>query len=315
MNLVVLDADTLGENDLSPLEKVANVTLFPLTSDDQVVPRARDAQVIVTNKVVISEQHLEQLPNLSLICVAATGTNNVDLQAAKDHGVTVCNVAGYSTASVVQHTFSLMTMLMANAHRYVDDCANGAWQQSPMFCRLDYPLEEIADKTLTLVGYGELGQAVARVATAYGMHVCVAERQGASSIRDGRTEFNDALKQADIVSLHCPHTDETNELINADTLAMMKPSAMLINTARGGVINEQDLADALANKVIAGAALDVLSKEPAQTDNPLVKYQGDNLLLTPHIAWASRQARDRLIAQLVSNIEGFKTGQIRNQVS
>ncbi|MFY8274321.1 D-2-hydroxyacid dehydrogenase [Pseudoalteromonas sp. SSDWG2] len=314
MNIVMLDTHTLGENALTPLEQLGHFTGYALTSPSEVIPRSKNAHVLITNKVKITKEHMQALPNLQLICVAATGTNNIDLPAARECGVTVCNVAGYSTASVIQHTFTLMSLLLNNMHRYINDCHEGAWQRSDMFCRLDYPIHELAGKQLTIIGYGELGQGVEKVAQAFGMQVVIAERQGAEP-RQGRMRFEDALAQADIVSIHSPLTEDTVNLINADTLALMKPSAVLINTARGPIINEADLAQALTNGTIAGAALDVLSEEPARSDNPLLEYTGSNLLLTPHTAWASHQARDRLIAQIALNITAFTHGESRNLVS
>ncbi|MCG7570144.1 D-2-hydroxyacid dehydrogenase [Pseudoalteromonas sp. CNC9-20] len=314
MNIVLLDAKTLGDNSLAPLEQLGDFHSYELTEPQSVVTRCQDAEVIISNKVVINAEHMQSLPKLKLICVAATGTNNIDLQAAAEQGITVCNVAGYSTASVVQHTFALLNALLGNIHRYINDCHHGAWQQSDMFCRLDYAIEELADKTLAIIGYGELGQAVARVAEAFAMKVIVAERKG-QPVREGRVSFEQALQNADVVSIHSPLTPQTQQLFNADAFALMKPSAVLINTARGPIIDEQALVAALEQGDIAGAALDVLTREPATADNPLIAYQGHNLLLTPHIAWASRQARDRLIEQLAKNIIGFANGEIRNQVS
>ncbi len=314
MKIVMLDKDTLGNNSLAPIESLGEFIAYPLTDSQEVVPRLNNAQVVITNKAKINRDHMLALPELKLICVAATGTNNIDIAAANELGIAVCNVAGYSTSSLIQHTFTMMSLLLGNMHRYIQDTAQGAWQRSEMFCRLDYPINELAGKTLSIIGFGELGQGVAKVASAFGMEVLIAERQGEVP-RAGRVSFEDALQRGDIVSIHCPLTAHTTALINKQTLAMMKPSAVLINTARGPIINEADLADALANGVIAGAALDVLSEEPPQASNPLIKYQGDNLLLTPHTAWASSQARDRLIAQLALNISAFEGGKIRNQIS
>ncbi len=314
MKIVMLDMDTLGDNSLAPIESLGEFIAYPLTDSQEVVPRLKKAQVVITNKAKINREHMLALPELKLICVAATGTNNIDIAAANELGISVCNVAGYSTSSLIQHTFTMMSLLLGNMHRYIQDTAQGAWQRSEMFCRLDYPINELAGKTLSIVGFGELGQGVAKVASAFGMEVLIAERQGQAP-RAGRVSFEDALQHGDIVSIHCPLTADTTGLINKQTLATMKHSAVLINTARGPIINEADLADALANGVIAGAALDVLSEEPPQSSNPLIQYRGDNLLLTPHTAWASSQARDRLIAQLALNIRAYTSGKIRNQIS
>ena len=313
MNITVLDAATLANTSLDALAQLGKLTCYDLTAKEQVVERCQDADVVVSNKVVINQHAMSKLPNLKLICVAATGTNNIDLGAAKEHGIAVTNVAGYSTPSVVQHTFTLITNLLGNTHRYINDCQQGLWQQSPMFCRLDYSFNEIAGKTLAIVGYGSLGKAVADVARAFGANVIISERKGQTP-REGRVSFNDALTTADIISVHCPLTDETRNQIAAAELSMMKPSAIIINTARGGIINEADLADALANNVIAGAGVDVLSKEPAEQENPLALYKGANLLLTPHIAWASQESIVRLVNEIALNIQAFNQGEMRNRL-
>ena len=313
MNITVLDTATLANTSLDALAQLGKLTCYDLTAQEQVVERCQDADVVVSNKVVIDQHAMSKLPNLKLICVAATGTNNIDLVAAKEHNIAVTNVAGYSTPSVVQHTFTLITNLLGNTHRYINDCQQGLWQQSPMFCRLDYSFNEIAGKTLAIVGYGSLGKAVADVARAFGANVIISERKGQTP-REGRVSFNDALTTADIISVHCPLTDETRNQIAAAELSMMKPSAIIINTARGGIINEADLADALANNIIAGAGVDVLSKEPAEQENPLALYKGANLLLTPHIAWASQESIVRLVNEIALNIQAFNQGEARNRL-
>jgi len=313
MNITVLDAATLANTSLDALAQLGKLTCYDLTAKEQVVERCQDADIVISNKVVIDQHAMSKLPNLKLICVAATGTNNIDLVAAKEHNIAVTNVAGYSTPSVVQHTFTLITNLLGNTHRYINDCQQGLWQQSPMFCRLDYSFNEIAGKTLAIVGYGSLGKAVADVARAFGANVIISERKGQTP-REGRVSFNDALTTADIISVHCPLTDETRNQIAAAELSMMKPSAIIINTARGGIINEADLADALANNIIAGAGVDVLSKEPAEQENPLALYKGANLLLTPHIAWASQESIVRLVNEIALNIQAFNQGEARNRL-
>ena len=313
MNITVLDAATLANTSLDALAQLGKLTCYDLTAKEQVVERCQDADIVISNKVVIDQNAMSKLTNLKLICVAATGTNNIDLSAAKEHNIAVTNVAGYSTPSVVQHTFTLITNLLGNTHRYINDCQQGLWQQSPMFCRLDYSFNEIAGKTLAIVGYGSLGKAVADVARAFGANVIISERKGQTP-REGRVSFNDALTTADIISVHCPLTDETRNQIAAAELSMMKPSAIIINTARGGIINEADLADALANNIIAGAGVDVLSKEPAEQENPLALYKGANLLLTPHIAWASQESIVRLVNEIALNIQAFNLGETRNRL-
>jgi len=313
MNITILDTATLANTPLSSIENLGALTRFDLTTAENVVKHSQDAEILISNKVVINRDTMSQLPKLKLICVAATGTNNIDLEAAKELNIGVTNVAGYSTPSVVQHTFALITNLLGNTHRYIDDCQQGAWQSSNMFCRLDYSFEDMSDKTLAIIGHGSLGKAVAQVAQAFGLKVIIAERKG-SPIREGRTEFSQAISEADIISVHCPLTEQSRDLISTTELKMMKPSAILINTARGGIINEADLAQALANNDIAGAGVDVLTKEPAQKDNPLAQYNGNNLLLTPHIAWASKQSIARLVAEIAENIKAYQQNEKRNRL-
>ncbi|WP_046005543.1 D-2-hydroxyacid dehydrogenase [Pseudoalteromonas rubra] len=314
MNIVVLDAATLAGVSLDPLRKFGTVTEYDTTSAEQLMSRIQSAEVVVTNKVVLNADTLSQLPNLRLICVAATGTNNIDLEAARAHNIAVTNVAGYSTPSVVLHTFTLLGNLMSNIHRYAQDCANGAWQRSDLFCRLDYPIHDLSGKRFVIVGYGNLGQAVAKVASAFGAEVVIAERPGQETVRAERVEFTEALRSADIVSIHCPLTDTTRDLFDADTLALLPAHAILLNTARGGIVNEQALADVLASKQLLGAGVDVLSVEPAAADNPLVQYQGNNLLLTPHTAWASQESITRLIQGIAENIDSFLQGREHNRL-
>lgn len=314
MKIVILDYATIENGDLLPLNEIsAHITTFDNTHQSQVVERCDGFDVVITNKVVINQDALSKLNTVKLICIAATGTNNVDLVAAKQQGIAVTNVAGYSTASVVQHTFALLFNLLGNTHKYIADCKNGQWQQAQHFCFLDHPINEVAGLKMALIGYGDLGSAVAKAASAFGIEVLISERKN-SPVREGRVAFEEALKHGDIISIHCPLNDDTKNLISTNEFALMKPNAVLINTARGGIVNESALANALIHKKIAGAAIDVLSKEPAEDSNPLIQYKGNNLLLTPHIAWASRQSISRLIQQIALNIEAFQVGQIRNRV-
>ena len=313
MKITILDNATLAKTSLTCIEELGELTTYELTSPEQVVAHSQGADVLITNKVVLNRDTISQLKTLKLICVSATGTNNVDLNAAEEFGIAVTNVAGYSTPSVVQHTFSLVTNLLGNTHRYQRDCQQGAWQKSEMFCRLDYSFNDLQGKTFAIIGGGTLGKGVATVAQAFGANVVVAERKGASC-REGRTPFEEVLKTADIISVHCPLTDETRDLISLDELKMMKPSSIIINTARGGIINEADLATALEQNLIAGAGVDVLTKEPAEPSNPLANCTGENLLLTPHIAWASTESIVRLINEVSLNIAAFTNGESRNRL-
>ena len=314
MKIVILDYATIENGDLLPLNEISShITTFDNTHQSQVVERCNGFDVVITNKVIINQDALSKLNTVKLICIAATGTNNVDLVAAKQQDIAVTNVAGYSTASVVQHTFALLFNLLGNTHKYIADCKNGQWQQAQHFCFLDHPINEVAGLKMALIGYGDLGSAVAKAASAFGIEVLISERKN-SPVREGRVAFEEALKHGDIISIHCPLNDDTKNLISTNEFALMKPNAVLINTARGGIVNESALANALIHKKIAGAATDVLSKEPAEDSNPLIQYKGNNLLLTPHIAWASRQSISRLIQQIALNIEAFQVGQIRNRV-
>ncbi|NRA53632.1 MAG: D-2-hydroxyacid dehydrogenase [Gammaproteobacteria bacterium] len=308
-NAVVLDRDTLGQDvNLTSLSALfTHCDIHSLTPAAQVVERCQGAQVIITNKVQLSRAVLSQLPALKLIAVAATGTNNIDLEAAEELAITVINVQGYAGPSVAQHAFSLILQLTNQARQYQTFINDGLWQKSAFFCNLDYPMIELAGKKFGLVGFGSLGQATAKLAQAFGMKLLIAERPGATTIREERVSFEQMLQHADIVSLHCPQTKETEQLINRDSLKLMKSSALLINTARGGLINEPDLVAALINGDIAGAALDVLSTEPPVAGNCLLDYQGANLVITPHIAWASVEARQRLVDLLTAKITTYIT--------
>ncbi|MGB1293201.1 MAG: D-2-hydroxyacid dehydrogenase [Pseudoalteromonas sp.] len=313
MNITLLDSATLAQTPLTPFESLGNFTHHPLTTPEQVLQHSAGANVLITNKVKLNRESMRMLPDLKLICVAATGTNNIDLIAAKELGIAVTNVAGYSTPSVIQHTFTLITNLLGQTHRYAADCKQGLWQKSQMFCRLDYNINEIAGKTLAIIGHGALGEGVANVAKAFGANVIVSERKNRSP-REGRVEFYQAIKSADIISIHCPLNDDTLNLIGTEELMMMKPNALLINTARGGIVNEAQLCEALDNNVIAGAGFDVLTNEPAQSTNPLANYKKDNLILTPHIAWASKESIIRLVNEICLNINAYREDKHRNRL-
>ena len=317
MRAVFLDIDTLDCGDLS-LDglkgAVSSWHSYGSTSPSQVVERLRDAEVAISNKVVLDAKVLAELPDLKLICVAATGYNNVDLQAARERGVTVCNVRGYSTPSVVQQMFAMLLGLCRKLPQYQRAVAQGEWQRSEQFCLLDYQMTELNGKTLGIVGYGALGQAVAMVAECFGMRVLLAQRAGGEP-QPGRLPLHELLPQLDVLSLHCPLTSETTNLIGPEQLALMKPGAMLINTARGGIVDEAALADALRSGHLAGAGVDVLAQEPPRADNPLLMADVPNLILTPHVAWASVEARQRLSDELQANIVAFCSGEPRNVVN
>lgn len=317
LNAAFLDYGSLDMNDLdfSSLQACFDdLQLYSATTPDQVIPRLKDVQVAITNKVVINAEALTQLPKLKLILVSATGTNNVDLSAAKAQGIMVCNCQGYGTASVAQHTLTLMLALATSLLRYDHAVAQGRWQQASQFCFLDYPIIELSGKTLGIVGYGELGQEVARLAQAFGMKILIANLPQRPK-HEGRLELDELLPQVDFLSLHCPLTEYTQHLIDAQAFALMKPSAFLINCARGGIVHEQALLDALKQGEIAGAATDVLSVEPPKNGHPLLEAQLSNLIITPHSAWGSVQSRQRMVEQLAENAKAFSRGQIIRQVN
>lgn len=315
---VLLDRETLdlGDLDLSDLERAAGgLTSYDRTTPEQVVERIGTASVVIVNKVVLNAEVLEACPSIRLICVIATGVNNIDTAAAAERGITVVNCRAYGTESVAQHTLTLMLALATSLMPYRDAVRAGRWEQAPNFCFLDYPIVELAGRALLIVGHGELGSAVGRLAEAFGMTVLIAERPGATTARPGRVLFEEAVRDADVVSLHCPLTDETRNLIDADVLRAMKPSAFVINTARGGIVNEDDLANALRRGDIAGAGMDVLTQEPPRAGNPLLADDIPNLIVTPHSAWGSRTARQRIVDQTVENIESWRRGETTRVVN
>jgi glycerate dehydrogenase len=313
---VFLDLATVarGDLDLARLTSAcARWSMYDYTRPAETAGRIAGAQVAVTNKVLLDRAALAAAPDLRLVCLTATGTNNVDLAAARELGIAVANVTAYATAAVVQHVFAL---ILAHATRLIDyraAVAAGAWSTSPQFCLLDFPIFELAGKTLGIVGYGELGRAVARVARAFGMDVLIAQRPGGPP-QDGRLPLAELLPRVDVLSLHCPLTDNTRDLMGAVELALMRPTALLVNTARGGLVDGEALAAALRARTIGGAALDVLSVEPPPPGHPLLAPAIPNLILTPHTAWASREARQRVLDEVARNIDAFAAGERRNRV-
>ena len=315
MNIVVLDGYTTNPGDCSwnPVAEFGRLEVFDRTAVQEIQRRAGNAEVVLTNKTPLSAEILTELPHLKLISVLATGVNVVDLEAAGARGITVCNVPGYSTPNVAQAVFALLLELTNQTALHAAEVRDGSWSSCPDFCFWRGELVELDGRTLGLVGYGAIGQAVAAVGRALGMNVLAARRKSSVSA-DGvtYTDVDTIFRESDVVSLHCPLTSETKELVNATRLSVMKPTAYLINTSRGGVIHEQDLADALNEEKIAGAGLDVLSVEPPPVSNPLLTAK--NCLITPHIAWASRAARQRLIEATSENVRGFVDGSPQNVV-
>lgn len=307
MRAVFLDFGSVTREDVdcSALERAISPWHFYAdTTTEQVAERIKDVEVVVINKALLDRKTLSFANRLKLICIAATGYNNVDLVAAAERNIPVCNVRGYATNSVVQHVFMLLLNLSRRFVEYQQLVKNGGWQKSVHFCPLDFSIEELSGKTLGIIGYGMLGQAVAELAKAFDMQLLIAERKG-NLPRPGRIAFDEVIRQADFITLHCPLSEETRDLISRREFELMKPSAYLINTARGGVVNEADLLHSLSSGRIAGAATDVLQKEPPVEGNILLTYSQPNLIVTPHIAWASRQSRQRLLDQIAHNIQNF----------
>jgi len=309
MNLVILDGHTVNPGDLSwdAFHALGRCTVYDRTSPGEIQGRAAEAEILLTNKTILSAETIASLPRLRYIGVLATGYNVVDVAAANARGVTVTNVPGYGTRSVAQHTLALILELTNSVGHHGHRVAQGEWSKCPDFCFWDHPLVELDGLTLGIVGYGTIGRGVAEAARALGMKIVASTRHNRPA-GDGVTflSIDDLMKQSDVVSLHCPLTDQTRSLINARSLALMKPTAFLINTARGPLVDEAALAAALHEKQIAGAALDVLSVEPPSPNNPLLF--APRCLITPHQSWATRAARDRLMDLAARNISAFLDG-------
>jgi len=316
VKIVVLDGYATNPGDLSwdGLAEFGTLTIYDRTPAESTVERAAGAAVLITNKVFIGAAEMAALPDLAYIGIQATGVNVVDLDAARQHRIAVTNVPAYSTASVAQHVFALLLELVRGVGRHNERVRKGAWTSCPDFAFQDTPQIELADKVFGIVGFGDIGQATAKIAAAFGMRVMVHTRtpdpQAFPDIN--YVELDQLLTEADVVSLSCPLTAETDKFINAESLARMKNSAYLINTGRGLLVDETALADALRQGKIAGAGLDVLSREPPPSDNPLL--DAPNCFITPHLAWATKAARQRLIDELVANLKAFLAGDSRNRV-
>lgn len=316
MKTVFLDYQTFSKSlSLSSLNQtVDELTLYATTSPEQVIARCQNAAIILTNKVELSREMLNQLPQLKLICITATGINNVDIQAARELNIAVTNVSGYAKNSVAQYVFSQLLAYYSQAEHHNANCQNGLWQKSATFCLHGHGSNELAGKAIAIIGYGALGKKVADIASAFEMQVLIAERPNTVNTRLGRIDFLSAIEQADIISLHCPQTAETVGLFNAEIFSKMKPSAILINTARGALINNQDLLNALNTEQLACAILDVLEQEPPPKDHILLAAQSEKLKITAHIAWASQQAQQALLDLVAENISAFKQGLRTNRV-
>lgn len=317
MRGVFLDTDTLDHDDLdwSPIDDIEDIewSFHGITTAGDIDDRLAGCEIVVCNKVVIGREEFDRADNLRLVIVAATGTNNIDLVAAAERGITVCNVQGYSTLAVVQHVYALILALTTRLTLYVEAVRAGAWQRHPHFCFFDFPIRELSGLALGIVGYGNLGRGVAAVAPAFGLQVKVCQRPGGPAAPD-RIALTDLLPQVDILSLHCPLTEHTRSLIGTAELSAMKKDAILINTARGGIVDEHALAEALKQGTLGGAGIDVLTEEPPVNGNVLLDPEIPNLIVTPHTAWASRQCRQRAIDLVGANIRAYLAGNPQNVV-
>ena len=318
MKIIVLDGYTLNPGDLSwdGLKQFGELVLYDRTPKDQILKRCEGAEIVFTNKTPLEAETLNQLPTIKYIGVLATGYNVVNTDAAKSRGIIVSNVPGYGTPSVVQLTFALLLELCHHVQRHSDAVIEGKWTNSADFCFWDFPLIELAGKTMGIIGFGNIGEKVGDIATAFGMNIIgTSRRQTDQSHRQNFkwADIDSLLEQSDVVSIHCPLLPETEGLINMERLKKMKRSAFLLNTSRGPIVVEKDLADALNNGLIAGAAIDVLSVEPPSAGNPLLHAK--NCIITPHIAWATKEARERLMAIAVNNLSAFIAGRPINVVN
>jgi glycerate dehydrogenase len=314
MKIVVLDGYTLntGDNPWGSLRALGEVVIYDRTPVDQIVERSAGAEVVLTNKVPLSSTTLAQLPKLKLIAVLATGYNIVDIEAARLQGVVVCNVPTYSTESVAQFTFALLLELCHRVGAHDALVHDGEWTRSADFCFWRHPLIELSGKTMGIVGFGRIGRRVGQIAEAFGMKV-LAGSASVSAARGDRVSLEELFSRSDVISLHCPQTPANTGFVNRELLRLMKPTALLINTARGGLVNEKDLAEALNEDRLGGAAVDVVSAEPMKGDNPLLGAK--NCIITPHIAWATLAARRRLMETTVRNVAAFMAGRPENVVN
>jgi len=313
-NIVFLEKDSIRATVRRPSFPHA-WTEYEKTAPDEILGRLKDATIAITNKVKLPGELLARLPKLRLIAEAATGTDNIDLAWCREHQLPVTNIRGYAVDTVPEHVFMLLLALRRQLPAYRADVAAGKWQQSPMFCFFDHPIRDLRGSTLGIFGRGSLGRGVASLAEAFGMRVLWGEHKGAAVVRDGYASFAAVLAEADAISLHCPLTEQTRAMIGEPELRAMKRDAVLINTARGGLVDETALIRALQEGWIAGAGFDVLSKEPPKDGNPLLEAVLSNLIVTPHVAWSSDKAMQALADQLIDNMEAFVRGEERNRVA
>jgi len=305
-NIVFLDQNTIGKVDnLKLLSKLGKLEIFESTDSEQIVERCKDKEIVIVNKVEISETVMKQLPSLKLICVAATGINNVDLNYAENNGIEVKNVAGYSTDSVAQLTFTMLLYLINKPYYYDTFVKSGAYSRSASFTHHNEPFWELKGKRMGIIGLGTIGKQVARIAESFGMEVIFYSTTGRNNhISYKRFELEDLLKSSDVISIHAPLNNQTRNLITYERMKLMRPCAILLNLGRGGIVNEKDLAKALNENVIAAAGIDVMEQEPINADNPLLKiFDKEKILITPHMAWASKESRELLVEKVARNIE------------
>lgn len=317
MKITILDGYGMNPGDMSwaPLEELGDLTVYDRTAPEQVLERAAGSEALLTNKTVLTAETLRALPQLKYVGVLATGYNVVDIDAARELGIVVTNIPAYSTDSVVQMVFAHLLAITNCVEHYTDENRRGRWSTNPDFCYWDTPLHELSGKTFGIVGLGNIGMAVSRVARAFGMKVKAYTSKRIEELPDGvsKAGLDELFETSDVVSLHCPLTESTRHLVNADRLAQMKPSAILINTGRGPLVDEKALAEALDSGRIYAAGLDVLSSEPPAADNPLLTAR--NCFITPHLGWATKEARERLLRIAADNLRGFITGDVRNNVA
>jgi len=316
MKAVFLDFATLGPGlDVSALRDLfPDLEVFEVTTAVQVAERVRDAEFVFLNKARLTSEILKGSPKLKFVGLTATGTDNVDTEVAKQCGIAVCNIRAYCTQSIVEHVFGCMLNFTHNLSRYNATVRAGEWQKSADFCLMTYPIRELSAMTLGIVGYGNLGQGVADAARAFGMDVIISARPGVDRVDEGRVAFDELLRRSDVVSLHCPLTDDTRDLFGPSEFGKMKADALLINTARGGLIDSAALVSALENSDIGAAAIDVLPQEPPVDGNPLLDYAGANLMMSPHVAWASNVARQAALDQLAATVVAFLRDEELNRV-
>lgn len=316
LKICILDAKTLGDDcDLSRIEKLGELITYQTTQPEEVAERIKDQDIIITNKVVLGESNLNS-SRVKLICIAATGTNNIDLEYTQSRNIKVCNVAGYSTDSVVQHTFALLFYLLEGLAYYDNYVKTKQYIKSDIFTHLNFPFWQLKGKTWGIIGLGAIGNKVASIAQAFGCNIIYYSTSGLNNnVKYRRLELYELLKTADIISIHAPLNEKTYQLIGINEFKQMQKHSIILNLGRGGIIKEEDLAEALNTGLIAAAGLDVLEKEPMEEGNPLLKIKDlQRLIITPHIAWASQEARTTLINEITLNIEAFINGHARNLV-